>query len=392
MNRHLNEGQLRAALDGELDGEALDHLRSCPSCRARQRTIQSQLERTAVKLAFLSSPRDEAPLPASTAWDRFRQQKLISKEYPMFKKLFALPLIRYGIPALLVVTLILSFPGARALASQLLDLFRVQQVAVVPVDLTGIGELNGNDALAKQISQLISDSTTITKEPGDPVEANDTNQASELAGFTVRAPAGMEPSRIRVTSGAAFTLTVNGDKAQALLNQAGRSDLVLPDSIDGAEISVDIPSGVNLAYGTCPSHDAREYDPDEQASRSQRYADYADCVIFAQIPSPSVTAPPSIDVPQLAQIALEFTGMKSEEAKALTESIDWTSTLVIPIPRDGSTYEQISVDGVTGTLIQRSFGSDPEYLLVWVKDGIIYAISGLSSDAQPAIEIANSLQ
>jgi hypothetical protein len=154
---------------------------------------------------------------------------------------------------------------------------------------------------------------------------------------------------------------------------------------------VDIPSGVNIAYGTCPSHDATDYDPDEPASHSQRYADYADCVIFAQIPSPSVTAPPSIDVPQLAQIALEFTGMKSEEAKALTASIDWTSTLVIPIPRDGSTYKEISVDGVTGTLIQRSFGSDPEYLLVWVKDGIIYAISGLSSDAQPAIEIANSL-
>lgn len=307
----------------------------------------------------------------------------------MFKKLFASPLVRYGVPALLVLTLIFAFPGARALASQLLDLFRVQQVAVVPVDVTGIGQLNGNDALAKQISQLISDSTAITKEPGDPVEANDTNQAGELAGFTVRAPAGMEPARIRVTSGAAFTLTVNGDKAQALLDEAGRDDLILPDSIDGAEISVDIPSGVNIAYGTCPSPDKDGDDPDRPGAHAQVYAD---CVLFAQIPSPTVTAPPSIDVPQLAQMALEFTGMKSEEAKALTESIDWTSTLVIPIPRDGSTYEEISVDGVTGTLIQRSFGSDPEYLLLWVKDGIIYAISGLSSDTQRAIEMANSLQ
>jgi hypothetical protein len=306
----------------------------------------------------------------------------------MFKKLFASPLTRYGVPALLVLTLIFAFPGARALASQLLDLFRVQQVAVVPVDVTGIGQLNGNDALAKQISQLISNSTTITKEPGDPVEANDTNQASELAGFTVRAPAGMEPSRIRVTSGGAFTLTVDRAKAQALLEGAGRNDLVLPESIDGAEISVDIPSGVSLAYGTCPSPDKHDDDPDRPGARAQ---DYADCVLFAQIPSPTVTAPPSIDVPQLAQIALEFTGMTSEDAKALTESIDWTSTLVIPIPRNDSTYEEISVDGVTGTLIQQSSGSDPEYLLLWVKDGIIYAISGLSSDAQRAIEMANSL-
>lgn len=309
----------------------------------------------------------------------------------MFRKLFASPLVRYGVPALLVLTMIFAFPGARAFASQLLDLFRVQQVAVVPIDVTGLGELNGNDAIAEKISQLISDSTTITKEPGDPVDAKDTNQASELAGFTVRAPAGMEPSRIRVSSGAAFTLTVNGDKAQALLNEAGRDDLVLPESIDGAEISVDIPGGVNLAYGTCPSPDAREYDPDDQESRIQLSADYSDCVMFVQIPSPTVIAPPSIDVPQLAQMALEFTGMKSEEAQALTESIDWTSTLVIPIPRYNSTYEEISVDGVTGTLIQQSYGSDPEYLLLWVKDGIIYAISGQSSDAQPAVEIANSL-
>ncbi|MGB8982452.1 MAG: DUF4367 domain-containing protein [Anaerolineales bacterium] len=390
MNKHLSEGQLRAALDGELAGEALRHLQSCDSCQMQQKTIRSQAQRIADQLAFLASLRNDSPLPAPTAWSRF-QKTLTQKETPMFKKLFASTLVRYGVPALLVLTLIFAFPGARALASQLLDLFRVQQVAVVPVDVTGIGELNGNDALAKQISQLISDSTAITKEPGDPVEANDVNQASELAGFTVRAPAGMEPTRIRVTSGAAFTLTVNGTKAQALLDEAGRDDLVLPDAIDGAEISVDIPSGVNIAYGTCPSHDARDYDPDEQSSRNQRYADYSDCVLFAQIPSPTVTAPPSIDVPQLAQMALEFTGMKSEEAKALTESIDWTSTLVIPIPRDGSTYEEVSVDGVTGTLIQRSFGSDPEYLLVWVRDGIIYAITGLSSDAQPAIEIANSL-
>jgi hypothetical protein len=367
MNKHLSEGQLRAALDGELDSEAHNHLEACPDCQTRQKTVQSQVQRIVSKLDFLSSARNDSLLPAPRAWSRFNQT-LIQKETPMFKKLFAAPLVRYGVPALLVLTMIFAFPGARALASQLLDLFRVQQVAVVPVDVTGIGELNGNDALAKQISQLISDSTTVTKEPGDPVEANDTNQASELAGFTVRAPEGMEPARISVTSGAAFTLTVNGDKAQALLNEAGRDDLVLPETIDGAEISVDIPSGVNVPMAPA-SHDAREYDPDEQSSRSQRYADYTDCVMFAQIPSPTVTAPPSIDVPQLAQMALEFTGMKSEEAKALTESIDWTSTLVIPIPRNGSTYEEVSVDGVTGTLIQRSFGSDPEYMLLWVRMG-----------------------
>jgi hypothetical protein len=392
MNKHLSEGQLRSALDGELDVNALHHLESCPACQTRQKTIKSQTQRAADKLTFLSSPGNDSPLPAPTAWSRFNQT-LLQKETPMFRKLFALPLVRYGIPALLVLTLIFAFPGARALASELLDLFRVQQVTVVPIDVTGIQQLNGNSSLGKQMSQLISDSTTIAKEPGEPVDVSDTNQAGEAAGFAVRVPEGMEPSRVSVTNGSAFSLSVDRDKAQAILKEAGRSDLVLPDEIDGAEISVDIPSGVSLAYGTCPSYDADDYDPHrgDNASRRQHYED---CVLFAQIPSPTVTAPPSVNVPQLAQIALEFTGMSSEEAKAFTESVDWTSTLVIPIPQAAATYEEVTVDGVTGALIQHSSSSGypPQYVLLWVKDGMIYTISGMNGDAQQAIDMANSLR
>ena len=307
----------------------------------------------------------------------------------MFKKLFASPLIRYGVPALMVLTLILAFPGARALASQLLDLFRVQQVAVVPIDVTGIEKLNGNEALGKQMSQLISDSMKVTKESGDPVEVSDAGEASQLAGFTVRLPQGSIPSRISVTNGSAFAVTVDRAKAQALFKEAGRSDLVLPESIDGAEISVEIPAGVSVAYGTCPPPGTKD-DPD-MSERGSRRRLYADCVIFAQIPSPTVTAPPSVDVPQLAQIALEFTGMSSEQAKAFTDTVDWTSTLVVPIPRNAATYEQVSVDGVTGTLIQRPSDDAPQYALLWVKDGVIYMIGGLGSNSQQAIDMANSL-
>jgi hypothetical protein len=191
-------------------------------------------------------------------------------------------------------------------------------------------------------------------------------------------------------NGSAFTFTVDRTKAEALLKEAGRSDLVLPDSIEGAEISVDIPTGVSVAYGTCPQPgtDADGLGTNEHGSRGRRYAD---CVILAQIPSPTVTAPPSVDVPQLAQIALEFTGMTREQAAAFTDAVDWTSTLVIPIPKNAATYEQILVDGVIGTLIQRPSDDAPQYALLWVKDGIIYTIAGLGSNSQQAIQMANSL-
>jgi len=191
-------------------------------------------------------------------------------------------------------------------------------------------------------------------------------------------------------NGSAFSLTVDRDKAEALLKEAGRSDLVLPDSIDGAEISVDIPTGVSVAYGTCPTPSADGDEPGMNGSGS-RGRRYADCVILAEIPSPTVTAPPSVNVPQLAQIALEFTGMTSEQATAFTNTVDWTSTLVIPIPKNAATYEQIPVDGVTGTLIQRPSDDAPQFALLWVKDGIIYTIGGLGSNSQQAIQMANSL-
>jgi hypothetical protein len=98
-----------------------------------------------------------------------------------------------------------------------------------------------------------------------------------------------------------------------------------------------------------------------------------------------------LNIQQLAQIALEFTGMTSEEAAAFSNTVDWTSTLVVPIPKNAATYKQVNVDGVTGTLIQRPADDAPQYALLWVKDGILYAISGLGTNSPQAVDMANSL-
>jgi hypothetical protein len=388
MKTHLTDGELRAALDGELDASRLGHLGGCATCRARQTQILTQSQRVAQKLKFLA-PTAQDPVPvASIPWNRFAQKLLIKKEISMFKRWFAFPIVRVGVIAVLLLTLVLAIPSTRAMAGQLLNLFRVQQVTVIPVDFTGVEQLTDNSPFGNQLSALISSSMDVTQEPGDPQSAADADQASQLAGFAVRAPGGMTPSQIYVTNAAAFTLTVDRNKAQALLDEAGRSDLVLPDAIDGAEISVDIPASVSVAYGTCPKPEADTSKSDHDQIPGRRYPD---CVILAEIPSPSVDAPADVDVSQLAQIGLEFTGMSAEEAAEFTNSVDWTSTLVVPIPRNAATYEQVAVDGVTGTLIQRPADEAPQYALIWVKNGIIYTISGLGANSQQAIEMANSL-
>jgi hypothetical protein len=388
MNTHLNDGQLRAALDDELGRAELQHLEQCPACQLRANTLRAQVRTTSRRLSFLlPSAHEKVPAPGA-ALNTFYERKLPKKELTMFKRMFASTTFRFAAIGLLLLVLVVSIPSTRALADQLLSLFRVQQVTVIPVDFTGMQQLTGNSALGKQISTLISDSTTVTEKAGDPVTATDAADASQKTGFTVRLPSSASPSRISVMNASSFTFTIDRTKAQALLDEAGRKDLQLPAAIDGAVIDARIPASVSSAFGNCPQPSADGKSSDSRGSMGRQYPD---CVIFSQLPSPTVSAPAGVDVAQLAQIGLEFSGMTTDQAAAFTKTVDWSSTLVIPIPRNAATYQQVSVDGVTGTLIQRPADDAPEYLLVWVKNGVVYAIGGLGADTTKALAMANSL-
>ena len=86
MNKHLNDGQLRAALDGELEAQAQRHLDSCSACQARQHSLQTQVAATAHKLAFLTFEQEKVPSP-QTSLKHFYSQKLFKKEIFMLKKI-----------------------------------------------------------------------------------------------------------------------------------------------------------------------------------------------------------------------------------------------------------------------------------------------------------------
>jgi len=84
--------------------------------------------------------------------------------------------------------------------------------------------------------------------------------------------------------------------------------------------------------------------------------------------------------------------MSASDAAQLASTVDWTTTFVIPIPRYGTQYREVAVDGVQGTLIQQDMGPEySSYLLLWVKDGIVYALSG-TGNVEKAVKIANSLK
>jgi anti-sigma factor RsiW len=393
---HLDDGQIRAYIDGEPGDRSMDeisqHLAGCPACQSRLEELKKQAAGASQRLSFLASSAGE-PSPAprlapNLALAQFTHRLKQQKELPMSKKFFRPRTAWAGLAIVLLLGIALSIPSGFAWAGQFLGLFRVQQVAVIPIDPTGLLALKGDSALGQQIGQMLSKSVTFDQKPAKPFAVANAADASKAAGFSVRLPTSETGQpQLAVQPGAAFKFVIDRARAQALLDESGHKDLVLPQSLDQETISVSVPTAVTASYGTCPSID--ETGASQMGSNGRRYAD---CVILGEIPSPTVNTPPDVDFQKLAEIGLEFTGMSASQAQAFAQSIDWTSSLVIPLPKNAATYNQLTVDGVNGMLIQRPADDAPEFALVWVKNGIIYTIGGLGANSAQAVDMANSLK
>jgi hypothetical protein len=389
---HLNAGQLRAAIDNELDARADQHLAACPECRRRADELAAQSQRVAARFALLTPQADRA-VSAPVALARFKSRRVLErKEIPMFNRMFSRKYrAAWALVAVVVLVAVsLTIPPVRAWAEGVLAQFRVSKISVVSVDPNLAKQLGGGTDLSKQISQLLSDSVTVTKKPQAVRTAANAAEASKLAGFPVRLPTTRSDApQLTVQDSGAFQFIVNRARAQALLDQAGASNLKLPTSIDGAVIKVNIPSGVAAGYGDCPNlaQGADALNANGSPGRTM-----INCIVLTQIPSPSVDAPPDLDIQQIAELGLQFAGMTKDQAHAYASTVDWTSTLVVPIPRNAAQYKQVTVDGVNGYLIQRPQDDAPQYAIVWVKNGFIYAVGGIGSDTTSALAIANSLK
>jgi hypothetical protein len=400
---HLNENDLRAYHDGELTGapqvEASAHLAECPDCQAELSAIAARAGQVQSILQTLApSPtqnRGTVGKPFSTssaaAWRIFEQR--IQEKPSMSKTLARLRPLWATLTLIAVLAVALSFPSVQALASNFLRLFRVQQVTALPLDMTSLRDARFDPTVGEAISQALAQQVKITRPAGKPVEVATAAQASEQVKFQVRVskdPA-QSISRITVQPGVAFEGTFNSDLVQEVLQGMGKSNLTLPAGLNGAIIKANIPDAVTTAYGTCRYNT----DPGVMGATGGPSVGIGDnCLVLVQLPSPTVDTPSDLPVQKLAEIGLQVLGQSPEKAAQLAAQIDWTTTLVIPVPRGEMNSQTVKVDGVDGTLLSQ-ISSDssmkPTYTLVWVKNGIVYGLLG-SGDPARAIALGNSLQ
>jgi predicted anti-sigma-YlaC factor YlaD len=434
----VNQGMLRAYLDGELDSGRLpaveQHVKSCNVCSGELATLRQHA-------AHVRDGLDQLPELADVdnsaiAWSAFQQKRedwMDSRQnrWTLGQKLS----LAGGCVGVAVMVLVLTVAPVRAWAENLLAIFRVERFTVLEINPAALKNngLQNNQLLNQSIGRVLSDEVTVTQSPQKPRLIADATTASKVAGFPVQLLPGATPSSLLLESGAGMNMKLNRDRIQSILDEAGRSDLRIPASVDGAIVGVRVPAGVMAFYGNCGDVASRMMDqavsspgtknpsatkehsivvhvggadkPTPNASadqsshvnifstgdKSDQQAD-ATCVSLFELPSPIVSAPQEIDPAQIAQIALQFLGMSTNDAASFTQTVDWTSTLVLPVIRGESKYEQVHVNGNEGALLRSANQRQSDHFsLMWVDNGIVFALNGTGDDTT-AINLASQLE
>lgn len=323
--------------------------------------IQDVLE----QLSALAPTEAEAPTPAPQALARIKgrirddSRSWLDQFLWRFKQMFKRKYVFSGLSAVLLLLIVFSLPPVRAAASDFLGLFRVQKFAPVSVSPRQL-------ALLEEVAEqgLHPGTLEMIEEPGEPHAVGSLAEAEAIAGHEVRTPAALgPPNTIRVADGGNGHLTIDLENARRILEAVEVDPQLLPDSLDGERVSVTTFAGVEQQW--------------------------ADGTMLMQTVSPEVAYPEDVDPAVLGEALLQVLGMTPGEARRLAQNVDWTSTLLLPVPQDLATFREVRVDGSSGLALSAVDGRG--HSLLWQKEGRVYLLVGDGS-LREVVRIADSLE
>jgi hypothetical protein len=317
------------------------------------------------QLAILEPTSADVPLPASQALGNIKKRHR-RRPYAPFSagSLNNTPAIGRrtvlaGAVSLLLLIMAFSFPAVRALASDFLGLFRVQKFAAISVSPEQLALLEGAAQAGMSPGQL-----EIIREPGEIIRVASLSEAADIAGFSIRTLRELGAPVEIITSGeAAGRLTLDLEGSRAILEAAGVEPSLLPDGLDGKQIDVSLFASVQQLW--------------------------SDGTRLLQTESPLVEYPRELDPVLLGQALLTILGMGEEEAFRLAQSIDWASTLLLPVPQEFATFSEVNVEGVSGLAL--SSLDNAHGVIIWQRNGVVFLLSGAGNTAE-LVSLANSLQ
>jgi hypothetical protein len=200
-------------------------------------------------------------------------------------------------------------------------------------------------------------------EPGPAEQVASLDEIVSATGWLARSPSMLaRPDQIFLIDGGAGRLTVNVENTRALVRAAGADPNLIPYSLDGANVDVSLYTSVSQ--------------------------NWSDGTVLTQSPSPLVEYPDDIDTRVLGEALLQALGLDQSRARRLSRTIDWTSTVLLPIPEDFATFSEVEVDGTAGIAFSSLDGRHGA--LLWQIDGMVFVLSG--ADVDRLVDIANSLR
>jgi hypothetical protein len=276
--------------------------------------------------------------------------------------------------SLAIVSVAFTFPSVRAGAQAFLDLFRVSSFAGVAFDPRRFAEIaqTGLD-----LPSLISGEVDVDEVRfSAPVSFATPEEAGAAAGLRLYTPAwvpaGLTLTQTELIGETALKFTLSLEKLQTLLDALGIDDVRVPVGVDGQQASIRVPPIVKMSYANGPFR-----------------------AILLQAKSPDVSFPAELDLPVLAEAALRILGLDRQEAYRVAQSVDWRTTLLVPVPVTAATFRDVNVQGQSGLLIESipppGQARPVEHTLLWSFQGNVYALSG-TLRPQELLEMAQTLQ
>jgi hypothetical protein len=300
--------------------------------------------------------RDPSPEFASALRRRLRAAE---SDEPTARRRFPLGTLVAAAAAIAAVASFALSPTVRASAQAFLDLFRVRQFTAVSFDPSRLerfkqpGEDNPMVAFAR---------TEKLEDPGPPRGFANLGTATSTAGFFAATPsyvpAGYATDSVWVTGHGAARITIDVKKLRDVLNTLDIRDVTVPDAYDGKSATVTMTPAV-----------------------MQRFRRGDQRVIVTEAASPEVQVPAGVDLERLGAIGLRILGVSEGDADRLARSIDWRSTMLVPVPADAGSFREVSVHGAKALMVtmvgetkdgRRRQGA----IVLWTEGDRVHAVQG----------------
>jgi hypothetical protein len=314
--------------------------------------------------------RDPTPGFARRLRERLRGEEE-SRTTPAWRSLV------FAAAGIAVVAALFALPAVRAGAQAMLDLFRVRSFVAVPFKEDRFEKLR---SLENNNGMVVFDHKTVIQDPGPPVVQSSPAAASAAVGFSVGTPSylpeGFALDSIAVTGEGRARLSVSSARLRELLATLDLRDVEVPAGLDGQELEVHMHPAVGQRFS-------------RSGGKSR--------LTLMQARSPEVSLPAGVDLEQLATMGLRILGLDAGEAQRIASTVDWRSTLLVPVPMNASSFRSITVRGNTGLLVTTESVKTPGQerragsVILWTEGDRVFALQG-SVGSTTLLQVAESIR